>query len=149
LLAAFVLRELWLQQRIADLSTDLAVNLDDLEETTEEIQSELAALAALTDTVQQTENLCDVTELLADANQQLDAIGEDMDEVATILEPEPDVPPAATAAVAVLPAEQDRADQVFTIFAILVGIAGIAIAILLTMAVRVQQSVSSRRNPRA
>jgi hypothetical protein len=36
---------------------------------------------------------------------------------------------------------QDQVDQVYTIFAILVGVASIAIAVLLGTAVRVRQSV--------
>lgn len=146
LLAAFVFREIWLQQRISNLSTTLQDNLDDLEQTTEEIQGELAAIQTITTTAQQTENLDNVTDLLTDANEQLDAIEEDINQVTTILEPETDVLAIATEEAE--PVIQDRADQVFTIFAMLVGVAGVVIAILLGMAVSVQQRASSRSNPR-
>jgi ABC-type multidrug transport system fused ATPase/permease subunit len=146
LLAAFVFREIWLQQRISNLSTTLQDNLDDLEQTTEEIQGELAAIQTITTTAQQTENLDNVTDLLTDANEQLDAIEEDINQVTTILEPETDVLAVATEEAE--PVIQDRADQVFTIFAMLVGVAGVVIAILLGMAVSVQQRASSRGNPR-
>ncbi len=148
LLVAFVCRELWLQQRITNLSTSLQVNLADLEATTEEIQNEISEMDTITNTAQKAENLSEVVELLTDANEQLDSIGEDVNTVATILDPEAADPPTTTAVTEVLPTVQDRADQVFTIFAILISIAGVVIAILLALAVRVQQSISSDRSPR-
>jgi tetrahydromethanopterin S-methyltransferase subunit B len=149
LLAAFVFREIWLQQRIADLSVAMEVNLEDLEETTKDIQSELSVLDTITATGQQAENLEEVTALLADANEQLTSLEQEINEVTTILEPATGGISTATPAAEIAPTAQNRADQVFTIFAILVGVAAIAIAILLTMAVRVQQTAASRREPRS
>lgn len=147
LLAAFVFREIWLQQRISDLSITLQDNLAELEQTTEEIQGELSAIQTITTTAQQAENLDNVTGLLTDANEQLESIEEEINQVATILEPEVDalaVAPENAEAESVI---HDRADQVFTIFALLVGVAGVVIAILLGMAIRVQHDVSSQRSP--
>jgi hypothetical protein len=138
LLAAFVVREIWLQQRIVDLSANLEDNIANLEETTEEIQSGLSETQATTNTVQQSAELAKVTELLSDASEQLDSIGEEINEVATILEPEPAAPTPTNPEDEVAPPVQDRADQVFTIFAMLVGIAGVAIAILLGRVVSMQ-----------
>jgi heme/copper-type cytochrome/quinol oxidase subunit 2 len=148
LLAAVLFRELWLQQRIANLSTTLQDNLENLEETTEEIQSELSALQTVTDSVQQSENLETVTDLLGDANEQMSTLGEEIGEVAAILEPAAETVPVETAVADPAPPPQDRADQVFTIFALLVSITGVVIAILLGLAVRIQQRVPARRTPR-
>lgn len=147
LVAAFVFREIWLQQRISNLSITLQDNLTELEQTTEEIQGELSAIQTITTTAQQAENLGNVTDLLTDANQQLESIEEEISQVATILEPEVDAQAVVTEDAEVEPVIHDRADQVFTIFAILVGVAGVVIAILLGMAIRVQHDVSSQRSP--
>lgn len=140
LLTAFMFREIWLQQHIADLSSDLQVNLDDLKQTTEDIQSEIRT-ATVDD--QQMEKLDEVTELLAEVDEQLTSIEEDVNKVATILEPEPDTPLTEPEAPAVV---QDRADHIFTIFVVLISIAAIAVAILLGITTRVQRQVSLREN---
>lgn len=142
LLAAFVLRHLWLQQRIADLSSDVQVRLDDLEEITEEMQRELDEIQVPSSEAESLENLEEVTAALDDVDEQLNAIEGNLGEVAIALEPQPDVTSAFAADDRQPAANQDQIDEVFTIFAILIGIASIAIAILLGMAVRVQQSTS-------
>ena len=139
LLAALVFREIWLQQRIADLSTALQDNIEDLGQTTDEIQSELSVIQTITDTAQQSENLETVTGLLTDANEQLESIEEDIGQVSTILEGETEPRVAATQEAEQVAPAQDRADQVFTFFVLLVSIAAVVIAILLAMALRVQQ----------
>jgi hypothetical protein len=134
LLAAFVFRELWLQQRIADLSANLEVNIADLEETTGVIQSEISEISANSDDAPATKDLDKVAELLTDADAQLETIGEEIDQVNSLLEPEPAPLFAEPAIIDEGPAPQDRADQVFTIFAVITGFAGIAIALLLGLA---------------
>ncbi|MBX3013561.1 MAG: hypothetical protein KF832_18720 [Caldilineaceae bacterium] len=137
LLAAVVFREIWLQQHIAELSSDLQVNLDDLKQTTEVIQSDLSTLLTTTLTTDETQslpNLNEVTELLSTVDEQLTSIEEEVNKVATILESDSEsVLYDPTPAVM-----QDRADRVFTIFAVLISIAAIAVAILLGVAMRVQ-----------
>lgn len=138
LLAALVLRQVWLQQRVADLSDDVQANLDDLEELTEEIQRELAERRTTPSQAQNVDDWEEVAQALGEVDAQLDFIEEDLDEVSLALGPQVDT--AAVPAgddVQGGAAIQDQVDQVFTIFAVLVGVAGIVIAILLGMALRV------------
>lgn len=142
LLAALVLRQVWLQQRIADVHTDVQANLDDLEEITEGIQQELTEIQTTPSTVQNLNNWEGISEALGDVNQQLDLIEQDLGEVALALEPQADATSALAGDEEQLGELQNQIDQVFTIFAILVAIAGIAIAILLGIAVKAQQNAS-------
>jgi len=136
LLAAFIVREIWLQQRIAALSVNLQDNLADLTETAEEMQSDLSEIRTTTDEGQQLENLGEVTKLLTDVDEQLESIEQEIDKVTTILDDENTEPMGDHAALAPV---ADRADRVFTIFAVLTSITGIVIAIFLGMATRVQE----------
>lgn len=138
LLAAFVVREIWLQQQIADLSIELQSNLDELKETTEAIQSDLSEIRTTTELTQPVETLDTVSGLLTDVDEQLASIEQEIDQVNTILEPEADAPSEESSNAVRSPEIQDHADQVFTIFIVLTGIAGIAIAFLLNMALRVR-----------
>lgn len=138
LLAAFIFREIWLQQRIAALSINLQDNLADLTETTEEIQSDLSEIRTTTDGAEQLENLGEVTKLLTDVDEQLESIEQEIDRVTTILDDESDVFGGDHSEIS---AVVDRADRVFTIFVVLTSITGIAIAILLGMATRVQEQI--------
>jgi hypothetical protein len=141
LLGAFVAREIWLQQQLVGLSSSLQVSLEELEETTEEIQSKMSEMDAAAQSTPATQEWDSVNELLEDVDQQLVAIDENIDEVAIVSEEQIDITTAADG-------EQDKAsgslraqaDQVFTIFAVLTGIAAIAIALLLGMAMRVQDN---------
>lgn len=149
LLAALVLRQLWLQQHIANLSSDVQVSLDDLSETNEEIQRELVEIRTTTGEAQNIDNWEEITEVLDDVNKQLDSIEEDLNEVALALEPQADTAAALTETDEQLGTIQDQVDQIFTIFVILIGIASIAIALLLGLAVRVHQSASYRESHRS
>jgi ABC-type multidrug transport system fused ATPase/permease subunit len=146
LLAALVLRQLWLQQHIANLSSGVQVSLDDLAETNEEIQRELGEIRTTTDEAQTIDNWEEITEVLDDVDKQLVSIEEDLSEVALALEPQADTPAALTETDEHLGATQDQVDQIFTIFVVLIGIASIAIALLLGLAVRVHQSASYRES---
>jgi hypothetical protein len=146
LLAAFVVREIWIQQQIVDLSANLQDNLAGLEETTEVLQNELSEIEANIDDPQALENLDKVAELLTDADQQLGVIEEEIGEVTSLLEVEPVLPVLDATEEDANTALQDRADQVFTIFAVLTGIAGIAIALLLGVAVYAQTKNAPTRN---
>jgi len=138
LLAAFVFREMWLQQHITELSTDLQHNLDELKQTNEEIQSDLSTLLVTTNTVQTTESLDEVTELLTNVDEQLTSLEQDIAAVTTML----DTDAVVSTDAALLPAEAlpntDRVGRVFIIFVVLMSLAAIAIAILLDIALRVQ-----------
>jgi hypothetical protein len=140
LLAAFVFREMWLQQRIAGLSSNLEVNLEYLEETTEEIESTMSEMRTTTGNPQATQEWDNVTELLEDVDQQLETIGENIDEVATVRDVEGDTILIEHAEAESVDTARNPADQVFTIFALLTGGAAIVIAILLGMAMRVQDN---------
>ncbi len=144
LLAALVAREIWLQQHLAGLSDNVQVNLEDLEQTTEEIQDELLDLRTAPDnSAEKTEN---IAELLEGVDQQLEALKENMGEVATMLEPEASVPLPGNEIEPEIASVQNRADQVFTIFAVLIGVVAIAIATLLTVAIYVQDGVALHEN---
>jgi hypothetical protein len=140
LLAAFVAREMWLQQRMVGLSSSLQTNLEELEETTEEIQSKVSEIDTAAESVPDAQELDDMNDLLEDVDQQLESIEANIDDVTTSGEEES----------ANTPAEHEtdegtmraQADQVFTIFAVLTGIAAIAIALLLGVAMRVQDNRS-------
>lgn len=141
LLASFVAREIWLQQRIVGLSTNLQTNLEELEETTEEIQSRMSEIESTTESAPaaQEQEWDDVNTLLEDVDQQLELIEETIDDVAVVSEAEIDIAAAESQAEAENnPAMRAQADQVFTIFAVLTGIAAIVIACFLGMAMRVQ-----------
>lgn len=88
LLAAFVFREIWLQQRIVGLSSDLQVNIEDLAQTTEEIQSEMSGGRTTRADAEGAKDWDSVTVLLENVDQQLELIGENIDEVATVRESE-------------------------------------------------------------
>lgn len=147
LLAAFVFRQIRLQQEIAAVSTDLQVNLIDLEETTEEIQSELDAIRTSIDTVQSQENWETMTELLDDVDKRLESIDEGINDVATGLEsvePVVEAPPAMGVESDVPDVLPDPVDQVFMVFAALIGLASVAIGVLLGIAVKIQNSIPTR-----
>jgi len=147
LFAAFVLRHLWLQQRVAELSSEVQTNLENLEEVTNEIERELAEIQEISGETQSEENWEEITEALVDVDEQLDSLGEDLDEVAEVLEPQTD-PAELPIEEEFVPddeqrrALQDQIDQVFTIFAILIALASIAIAVLLGLAVRIQHKTA-------
>ncbi len=142
LLAAFVAREIWLQQRIVGLSSSLQTNIEELEQTTEEIQSKMSELETIPESAGDSAEWEDVNDLLENVDQQLESIEETMDEVAVTSEEtfesasiaQDEVDEADT-----ITATRAHADQVFTIFAVLIGIAAIAVAIFLGMAIRVNE----------
>jgi len=138
LLAAFVFWEIRLQQTMVDLNTELQSNLDELKETTEALQSDLSEIRATTDMTQPVETLDEVSGLLTGVDQQFASIEQEIDQVNTILVPEDDAPSAENSDDARSQAIQDPTDRVFTIFIVLTGIAGIAIAFLLNMVLRVR-----------
>lgn len=141
LLGAFVARELWLQQQIVGLSSSLQVSLEELEETTEEIQSKMSEMDAAAESTPTVQEWDSVNELLEDVDQQLVAIDENIDEVAIVSEEQIDITTAAESdEVKATGSLRAQADQVFTIFAVLTGIAAIAIALLLGLAMRVQDN---------
>lgn len=146
LLAAFVFRELWLQQTMAELSTELQSNLDELKETTEAIHSDLSEIRTTTELTQPVETLDEVSGLLTDVDEQLALIEQEIEQVNTILEAE--APRVESSDMARSPVVQDHADRVFTIFVVLTGIAGIAIAFLLNLALRVRDHAASDENSR-
>lgn len=141
LLAAVVTREIWLQQRMAGISSALQSNLEELEQTTEEIQSQMAAIETASESAPETQEWDDVNNLLEDVNAQLETIEENIDNV--------ELPSEEALESTLLADKQElefeesiraQADQVFTIFAVLAGLAAIAIAILLGVAMRVQDN---------
>lgn len=153
MLAAFVARQIWLQQRVVELSSSLQTNLEELEQTTEEIQSKMSELESPTVLTPEAQDWDDVNTLLEDVDQQLESIGETIDDVAVASEEELGVAPliasedeaagSADEAGQNSSALRTQADQVFTIFAVLTGIAAIAISILLAMALRAQENRQS------
>jgi hypothetical protein len=140
LLASFVAREIWLQQRIVGLSSNLQTNLEELEETTEEIQSKMTEIETTTENVPETKEWDNVNDLLEDVDQQLESIEETIDDVAVASNEEINIAAAESAEVETEAAMRAQADQVFTIFAVLTGIAAIAIALFLGMAMRVRDN---------
>lgn len=149
LLAALVLRQVWLQQRMVDISSDLQVNLEDLAETTGEIQGELLAIRTPPVSGKEGDNWENITKLLDDVGDRLDSIEENISDVTLALEPQADATSVANEDDEQPRPVQNQVDQVFTIFAALVAIASIAIAILHGMAVRVQHRASNGANPRS
>lgn len=146
LLGAFVGREIWLQQRIVGLSTSLQTNLEELEQTTEVIQNKMQEMEETSESAPAPQEWDNVNELLEDVDQQLSSIEETIDDVAVTSEAKIDLTTDLATTEAATEEEEDakptfiraQADQIFTIFAVLIGIAAIAIAILLGMAMRVQ-----------
>lgn len=150
LMAAFIVREIWLQQRAAELSATLQVNIEELEQTTEELQTTVSEIQSTTDAPQEAEELAELLELV---DEQLTSIGEtisaeDEDAALSARQTQTEtlpilgetVPLAEEGSVEVTGAVRLIADQVFTIFAVLTGIAAVAIAVLLGVALRVQDS---------
>lgn len=138
LLAAFVARELWLQQHIVGLSNTLQTNLDELQETTEEIQSKMSELEITAEDGAGSQEWNEVDELLEDVDLQLESIEDNVAEVAMVSEETIDVAAAGSTSPAEIEPIRARASQVFTIFAVLIGVVAVAIAVLLGMAIRVQ-----------
>jgi ABC-type multidrug transport system fused ATPase/permease subunit len=141
LLAAVVTREIWLQQRMAGISSTLQSNLEELEQTTEEIQSQMAEIETASESAPESQEWDDVNNLLEDVNEQLETIEENIDNVELPSEEELEsTPPVDNQEPEVEESVRAQADQVFTIFAVLAGLAAIAIAILLGVAMRMQDS---------
>lgn len=138
LLAAFASREIWLQQHISALSTDLQSNLDELKQTNEVIQSDLSELLVTDNPGQKPESLDEVTELLTSVDEQLTSLEQDIAAVTTILETDAVSIDAPLLPVESLPAT-NRVGRVFIIFAVLMSIAALVIAVLLDIALRVQR----------
>jgi hypothetical protein len=139
LLAALVIRQLWLQQQIADISDNVQVNLEDLEAITEDIQRDLAENPTTIDP----ESLDEVTEALDDVDERLDLIEEgldDLNEVAFTQEElaEGDSSSAESDANSIV--AQEQVDGIFTVFAVLIGMTSIVVAVLLGTAVRIHQN---------
>lgn len=148
LFAAFVLRHLWLQQRVAELSSDVQVNLENLEEVAGEIESELIEIEETTGETQNDENWEEIAEALDDVDEQLDSLGEDLNAIAEVLDSQPE--PTELSVETDAPASeeqrrvlQDQIDQVFTVLAVLIAFASIVIAVLLAIALRIQQKANS------
>ncbi len=138
LLAALVVRQLWLQQQIANISDDVQVNLEDLEAITEDIQRDLAESPTTIDP----ESLDEVTEALDDVDERLDQIEEGLDDLNDVAfaqeNPANDDSAVADSDTNSLVA-QEQVDGIFTIFAVLIGVTSIVVAILLGTAVRIYQ----------
>lgn len=146
LLATVVLRQILLQQRIVALSNEVQINLESLEDATEEIQQELNEIRE--DSGGQpvgAEEWSEIAEALDTVTERLDSLGEDLTEVASVLDPAEEAPPELIA-----PAPgfaQDQVDQLFTIFALLLGGASVVIAVLLGMAIKVKQEAPDESQP--
>lgn len=144
LLAAFVTREIWLQERIVGLSSSLQTNLEELEQTTEVIQSKMQEMEETAESAPAPQEWDNMNELLEDVDQQLSSIEETIDDVAVTSEATIELAPSeqtlADEEVEKTTFIRAQADQIFTIFAVLIGIAAIAIAILLGLAMRVQDN---------
>jgi hypothetical protein len=89
---------------------------------------------------QNVENWEEITEVLDNVDEHLNSLEEDLSEVTLALEAESNSEPTLPDTGEQPQTNPDQVDQVFTIFTVLVGIASIAIAILLSMALRVQQN---------
>lgn len=144
LMGALVARQHWLQQRLVALSDDVQVNLENLEETTEEFQRELSEMRATPGQVEANENWEEITETLEDVDESLNSLGEELSEVAQALDPQSEGVTESRAVEAGQTAVHDPVDQVFTIFAVLVAVSSIFIALLLAIAVRVQERNGNR-----
>ena len=136
LLATLALRQLWLQQHITDLSGAVQFSLEDLGQITEDIQSELAELRTATGEAPSLDALEEIAEALDSVDEQLDSIQKGLAEVVFADEPQAETTVAWIGEEEEPAVPQDWADQTFTIFAVLVGIASIAIAALLGLAIR-------------
>lgn len=137
LLTAFIFREIWLQQRLAALNASLQVNLEELEQTTEEIQATVSEIETNKVESQEAQEL---TQLLETVDEQLATIGESIDEASTVRETEIETTAGGEEVAELVPVTRRQADQVFTIFAVLTGIVAIVIAVLLGIALRVQDA---------
>ncbi|MAU01899.1 MAG: hypothetical protein CL608_32580 [Anaerolineaceae bacterium] len=139
LLAALVVRQLWLQQQIADISDDVQVNLEDLEAITEDIQRDLAESPTTIDP----ESLEEVTEALDDVDERLNQIEEGLDDLNEVAFTQEE--PAEADSLAVdndtnSIVAQEQVDGIFTVFAVLIGVTSIIVAVLLGTAVRIYQN---------
>jgi len=139
LLAALVVRQIWLQQQIAEISDDVKVNLEDLEAITEDIQRDLAENPIAIDP----DSLEEVTEALDVVDERLNQIEEDLGGLndgtlaqENLAANESSAAADQTDSILV----QEQVDGIFTVFAVLIGITSIAVAILLGTAVRMYQN---------
>jgi predicted PurR-regulated permease PerM len=137
LLGVLVFRQVWIQQQIVAVSDDLQENVYELEEVTGELQNELDAIQTTDNSEAVEETIDDITSLLDDVDDQLDTVGDDLNDVALVLEPEPETVNKAGTPTHVV--QQDSMDEMFTIFAVLIGLTSIMVGILLGIAIRVQQ----------
>lgn len=139
ILGALIARQVWLQNHIVELSSDIQGNLTELEEMTETIQDELSALRATAEPGKAEEAHWEtINELLDDVDSRLDSVGDGIEEVEQVLNS-----PEEALSIEPTPVDQpviiqDSLDQVFTVFAALTGISGLVVAVFLALALRVQ-----------
>lgn len=137
LLAALVLRELWLQQQVADLSADVQDSLDDLEEITRDIEQELVEGRVAEGDAQNLNNWAEIGDALDNVDEQLQSIDENLSDVVSPLDSEAEITSTSPDDDRQPDVIRNWIDQTFAILAMIVGIAGIVIAVLLGVAVRV------------
>lgn len=140
-LGALVIRQAYLQQQIANFSRDLQINLENLEETTGEIQGELSEIRLAPEDDTTLAQLEDITDLLDDVDAQLGSLQEDVGEVTQVLEGSIEPVQAATPDMGQDAPIFSSTDHIFTLFAGLVALAGVAVALFLGMALRVHREI--------
>lgn len=140
LLGALAVRHIWLQQHLQALGDSVEMDLEDLEALTDEIEGELAEVRETPATTWSAAEWDEMASTLDDVDAQLEALKEEMNDVAAVNES------AAAEYLAIVSAEPDAAeepaDQIFTILVVLVGLVSIIVALLLGVAVRTQQQTA-------
>ncbi|MDX1663641.1 MAG: hypothetical protein R3272_07600 [Candidatus Promineifilaceae bacterium] len=126
LLAALIIRQLWLQQHVAALTDDLQADLAELLEVAEEIEAELeeAEAAGAVGEAERAAEVAEVAALVDDVEDQLLLIEADLEEVSAVLDEELFAPEDAPAGPAAL-------DEIFTVVSALIALVSLVIAWLL------------------
>lgn len=134
-MGVILFRQIQLQESIININDDLQMSLDDLEETTEDLQVELLDIQTIDDS-QYLLTLDGINDLLGDVDVQLQNIEQDIEEIETALDTQLELPTQTENAPELM---NDQADQMFTLLAVLVALISLILSVFLALAIRLQR----------
>ncbi len=137
-MGVILLRQFGVQESIISINDDLQMSLDELEETTHDLQIELLDIQTIGDS-QNLITLDGLDDLLEDVDVQLENIEQGIDEIEMALDSEFDVPEQIqNTPDSSFELVTDQADQMVSILAVLVALASLILSIFLALAIRLQ-----------
>lgn len=137
-MGVILLRQFKVQESIISINDDLQMSLDDLEETTQDLQSELLGIQTV-DGSRNPLTLDGIDGLLENVDVQLGNIEQGIDEIEMALDNEFDIPEPIDDTSDTFELVTNQADQIFSILAVLVALTSLILSIFLALAIRLQR----------